>query len=270
MSDRIALKAAWGIFSQNLRLATQNDFSFFDTWMPTDSTVPSSRAIHYIFSLETEPIDGINVNFDIYYKKMDNVSELNMNALKGETVSDVFYIGNANSYGAEIFIQKKYGKLTGWMGYALGFIRAQFDSINNGESFRPKYDRLHDFKLMLQYNIDDQWDIGASFTFQSGQSYTGATSRFQTRLPGQNWGRGKIVPSQRYGLRLPPSHQLNVNASYSFKMFGLSAKAIVDIYNVYNHKDIWFRYYNTSQKETTIEDVSLLPVLPSFSLEIKF
>jgi hypothetical protein len=266
----MAIKGAWGIFHQNLRLATQNDFSFFDTWMPTDSTVIPSRAYHYIISLETEPFQGINANFDIYYKIMENVSELNMNALQGETVADVFYIGNAYSYGAEIFIQKKYGKLTGWFGYALGFIRAKFDSINNGESFRPKYDRLHDFKLVLQYNIDKHWDVGASFTFQSGQSYTGATSRFQTRLPGQNWGKGKIVPSQRFGLRLPPSHQLNINASYSFNMFGLPAKVIADIYNVYDHKDIWFRYYNTTQKETTVEDVSLLPILPTISFEIKF
>lgn len=270
INDKMAIKTAWGIFSQNLRLATQNDFSFFDTWMPTDSTVLPSRAMHFIISLETEPFDGIIANFDVYYKQMENVSELNMNALKAENVADVFYIGDAKSYGAEIFVQKKYGKLTGWFGYALGFIRSRFDSINNGETFRPKYDRLHDFKLVAQYNIDEHWDIGASFTFQSGQSYTGATSRFQTRLPGQNWGRGKIVPSQRFGLRLPASHQLNLNASYSFKMFGLPAKIIADIYNVYNHKDIWFRYYNTTQKETTVEDVSLLPILPTISFEIKF
>lgn len=270
MNDKMAIKAAWGIFSQNLRLASQNDFSFFDTWMPTDSTVLPSRAMHFILSLETEPFEGIIANFDVYYKQMENISELNMNALKAETVSDVFYIGDANSYGAEIFVQKKFGKLTGWLGYALGFIRSRFDSINSGETFRPKYDRLHDFKLVAQYNIDEHWDVGASFTFQSGQSYTGATSRFQTRLPGQNWGRGKIVPSQRFGLRLPPSHQLNINASYSFKMFGLPAKIIADIYNVYNHKDIWFRYYNTTQKETTVEDVSLLPILPTISFEIKF
>ncbi|HPP40588.1 MAG TPA: TonB-dependent receptor, partial [Candidatus Kapabacteria bacterium] len=270
LTDNIALIAAWGVFSQNLRLATQPDFSFFDTWLPTDSTVPASRAIHYIFSVETKPFQNFDLNFDIYYKKYRNVSELNQNALQGSNVRDVFYIGNAYSYGFEVFLQKRVGKLTGWAGYALGYIRAKFDSINYGREFRPKYDRLHDFKVVMQYNLSEKWDIGATFTFQSGQSYTGATSRFQSFLPTQTYGRGKIVPSQRYGLRLPPSHQLNLNATYSFKSFGLDSKLIFDIYNVYNRRDIWFRYYNLQEEETKVEDVRLIPILPTISYEIKF
>jgi len=270
LTDNISLKAAWGVFSQNLRLATQPDFSFFDTWLPTDSTVPASRAIHYIFSVETKPFQNFDLNFDIYYKKYRNVSELNQNALQGSNVRDVFYIGNAYSYGFEVFLQKRVGRLTGWAGYALGYIRAKFDSINYGREFRPKYDRLHDFKVVMQYNLSERWDIGATFTFQSGQSYTGATSRFQSFFPNQTYGRGKIVPSQRYGLRLPPSHQLNLNATYSFKTYGLDSKLIFDIYNVYNRRDIWFRYYNLQDEETKVEDVRLIPILPTISYEIKF
>jgi len=268
--DNIALKAAWGIFSQNLRLATQPDFSFFDTWLPTDSTISPSRSQHFIFSIETRPHRHYDLNFDVYYKNYSNISELNTNAFQGNTVSDVFYIGSAYSYGAEVFLQKKVGRLTGWAGYALGFIKARFDSINLGREFRPKYDRLHDFKIVAQYDLSVSWNIGASFTFQSGQSYTGATSRLQSLLPHQNFGRGKIITSQRYGLRLPPSHQLNLNASYAFKTFGLNSKLILDIYNVYNRRDIWFRYYSIAEYETTVEDVLLIPILPTISYEIKF
>ena len=98
--------------------------------------------------METEPEKGYDLNFDVYYKSFSNISELNRNNLKGENVADVFYIGNAYSWGAEIFLQKRFGKLNGWVGYALGFINAKFDSINNGNSFRPKYDRTHDFKIV--------------------------------------------------------------------------------------------------------------------------
>ncbi|MBI5325394.1 MAG: TonB-dependent receptor [Ignavibacteriae bacterium] len=270
LQDNIALKAAWGIYHQNLRLATMPDFSFFDTWLPTDSTVPASKSIHYIFSIETNPYEGYDLNFDVYYKQMNNTNEINMNSLEGSTVADVFYIGNAKSYGAEIFLQKKFGNFTGWFGYAIGFIYAKFDSINNGKEFRPKYDRRHDLKLVVQYKLNSDWEFGASFNFQSGQSYTGATSRFQSRLIDQNYGTGKIFPSQRYGLRLPSSHQLNVNASYSFNTFGLPSRLILDIYNVYNRRDIWFRYFNTQKEETNVEDVRLLPILPSISYELKF
>jgi len=268
--DNFAIKAAFGIFHQSLRLASQPDFSFFDTWLPTDSSISISKSIHYILSLETKPTEGYDLNFDLYYKRFSNINEINMNAITVDVVKDVFYVGNANAYGAEVFLQKKTGKLSGWIGYAIGYIFATFKEVNNGKEFRPKYDRLHDLKIVLQYTINDDWDIGASFTFQSGQSYTGATSRFQSRLPDDNYGRGKIIPSQRYGLRLPPSHQLNVNVSYSFKTLGLNSKLIFDIYNIYNRRDIWFRYYNTQELDTKVEDVRLLPIIPSISYEIKF
>ncbi|MBX3044738.1 MAG: TonB-dependent receptor [Candidatus Kapabacteria bacterium] len=270
LTDKIAIKGAWGIFHQNLRLATQPNFSFFDTWLPTDNTVPASNATHYIISIETEPIPRHTLNFDFYYKDLTNVSELNTNALQGANVGDVFYIGDATAWGAEVFVQKRFGKVNGWVGYALGFISSRFDSINNGEAFRPRYDRTHDFKVVVNYDHNDSWDFGASFFYQTGQSYTGATSRFQTVLPGQVRGRGKIVPSQRFGLRLPPSHQLNLTATYSFDMWGLESKAIIDIYNVYSRRDILVRFYNTQEENTFVEDVRLIPILPTVSLEIRF
>lgn len=268
--ENVAVKASWGIYHQNLRLASQQDFSFFDTWLPTDSTLPASRAYHYILSFETEPTEGYDLNFDFYYKNLNNMSELNNLILEANTARDVFFIGDAEAYGGEVFLQKRYGNFNGWIGYALGFIYANFDSINNGETFRPKYDRRHDLKIVANYMLNDNWEFGASFTFQSGQSYTGQTSRFQTYLPGSNLGKGITVPSQRYGLRLPASHQLNVNVAYSFKMFKLPAKLILDIFNIYNRRDIWFRYYDTTQEETEVKDIKLLPIVPSVSFEIKF
>ncbi len=269
-NGNIAAKIATGRFYQSLRLASMQDFSFFDTWMPTDESVKPSRSDHLILSIETKPADGFDFNFDAYYKKMYNISEINQNAIEGDKVADVFFIGDANAYGIEFFVQKKIGNFTGWAGYALGFINAKFDSVNKGKEFRPKYDRRHDFKIVAQYKIDENWEVGANFVFQSGQSYTGASSRFQSRMPGMNYGNGKVVPSQRYGLRKPESHQLNINVSKKMSFFGLPARLILDVYNVYNHKDIWIRYYNTENNETTVEDISLLPIIPTISYEVKF
>ena len=270
LQENMALKGAFGIYHQNLRLASQPDFSFFDTWLPTDTTMPISSAYHFIVSLETQPWDGYDLNFDGYYKNFSDVSELDRYILQAETTDDVFLLGNSESWGFEVFMQKKFGRLSGWMGYAIGWIESVFPMINKGEPFRPKYDRRHDFKIVGNYRINDRWQVGATFTFQSGQSYTGATSRFQSTLEGQKIGRAILYPSERYGLRLPPSHQLNISGSYSFKMFDLPAKAILDVYNVYNRRDIWFRYYNTRSSETVVEDVRLLPILPTVSLEIEF
>ena len=267
--DNVSIKFGWGIYHQNLRLLTDQNFSFFDTWLPSDSTVPISKSMHYILTFETTPFDGYDFNFDLYYKTYDGISELNRFALQGNTASDVFFVGKGYSYGFELFTQKKFGNLTGWFGYAYGYIISQFPEINNGKEFNPKYDRRHDLKIVVNYEINDSWVVGANFVFQSGQPYTGATSRVRINLDGQSYGQNKIVSSELYGLRLPPSHQLNINATYSFKTFGLPSALIFDIYNVYNRRDIWFRFYNTREDLTTVDDVRLLPIIPSISYEIK-
>lgn len=271
-SDNMTLKGSFGVFHQSLKLATQPDFSFLDTWLGADSSLNISRSIHYILSLETKPLDGYDLNFDIYYKSLDYINELNRLALEVHKASDALYEGNGKAYGAEIFIQKRVGRFTGWAGYGYGFVFAQFDSINGGREFRPKYDRRNDVKLVAQYELDKDWSVGANFTFQSGQSYTGLTSTFVSRLPGMTVGRTKLIPSERYGLRLPNSHQLNINATYSFQIWDTPAKLIFDVYNVYNHRDIWFRNFNTNVDTGKIEvqDVKLLPIIPSISFEMKF
>ena len=270
INEDIAVKASWGIFHQYLRLASDENISLFDTWLPTDNTVDPSKAVHYILSFETQPFESYDFNFDLYYKELDNISEVIKTSLEGDKVSDVFYSGTGTAYGAELFLQKKIGKFTGWVGYALGWVNAKFDEINNGKEFRPKYDRRHDFKIVGQYQLSDKWAIGGTFMLQSGQSYTGATSRYQILMPGQNTGAGISVPSQRYGLRMPASHQLNLNAVYNTSFFGLESKLIIDIYNVYSRRDILMRFYNTETDETKLEEILLLPIIPTVSFEVKF
>ncbi|MFM7543764.1 MAG: TonB-dependent receptor [Ignavibacteria bacterium] len=268
--EDIVLKASWGIFHQYLRLATQPDFTFFDTWLPTDNTVPASKATHYIFSVETKPFEGYDMNFDFYFKDLRNISELKVNNTQGRTVSDVFFTGDGEAYGAEFFLQKKMGAFTGWVGYGLGYVFGQFDSVNQGRIFRPKYDRRHDIKIVGLYKLNQAWEFGATFTFQSGQSYTGATSRFATRKPGETIDSPHIVPGDRYGLRLPNTHQLNFNVNYNTTLWGLPARVMIDIFNVYSRRDIWFRFYDTSKEVTEVTDVRLLPILPTVALEVKF
>lgn len=268
--DNVAVKASYGQFHQYLRLATVPDFSFFDTWLPTDNTVPASRADHYILSVETQPWDGFDLNVDLYYKNLENINELNQTQTRARTVKEVFYVGKGTAYGAEIFLQKKVGQFTGWIGYALGFVEAQFDSINRGAAFRPKYDRRHDFKVTGLYRFNEQWEVGGTFVFQSGQSYTGATSRLQGDFPGVGGGNGIIVPSQRWGLRLPNSHQLNLNVNYITTLFDLPFRVMLDIYNVYSRRDIWFRFYDLNKTVPEVTDVRLLPIIPTLSCELKF
>jgi hypothetical protein len=271
LTDDVAIKAAWGIYHQYLRLASAPDFSFFDTWLPSDESVPPGRADHYVLSVETSPFQGYDLNVDLYYKNLANINELRSgNSGRQVNVADVFYVGRGYTYGAEFFIQKRAGQLTGWIGYALGYVYSQFDSVNQGRWFRPKFDRRHDLKITAMYKLSDTWEFGASFMFQSGQSYTGATSALGGRFPGWEGGIVMVNPSQRWGLRLPNSHQLNVNVNYNTTLWDLPFRLFLDVYNLYSRRDIWFRLFQTENGVPTVSDVRLLPILPSISAELRF
>lgn len=270
IQENIALKAAFGMYHQYLRLAANPNFSFFDTWLPTDSTVNPSRALQYIIGVETTPIDGYNLNVDLYYKSLNDISEFNQLATTAQKVRDLFFSGIGEAFGLEIFLQKKVGRLTGWVGYAWGKVNVQFDQINQGRWFNPQYDRRHDFKVVAQYALSDTWEVGGNFTLQSGQPFTGVSSHWSSQLPGETIARNIVIQGDRGAFRLPPSHQLNLYANYKTTLFGLPARLMIDIYNVYSRRDIWFRFYDTSKDIVEVRDVRLLPIIPTVSLELKF
>ncbi len=264
-----ALKFLWGVYKQYFYLAYQPNFSFFDTWLPTDPLTDPPTAQHFILSIEGYPTDEIKTSIDLYYKPMKHIAEFNRFSISGQSTRDIFLFGDGTAYGVELFVQKKTGRLTGWIGYAYGYVSWQIDSLNNGEPFNPRYDRRHDFKVVVNYQLSSRWDCSASFFFQSGQPYTGVTSRFQSRFPGENPGRGVTIPARLYGLRLPPSHQLNLSVRYHTAIFDLPTIVSLDIYNVYSRRDIFARIYDTSTEVTTVTDVKLLPIVPSLSIEVQ-
>jgi hypothetical protein len=266
----LAITASWGVFHQYFHLASMPDFSFFDTWLPTDSTVNPGHSVQYALGADIASLEGYSLSVESYYKRMYHVSEMNMFASTGRDVRDFFYDGEGEAFGFEIFLQKKSGRLTGWAGYALGFINARFGEINEGRWFHPRWDRRHDLKIVGRYELSDRWDVGASFTFQSGQAYTGMTSRVRSDLPGDNVGVNITFPAERYALRLPPSHQLNVSVNYHSTLFGLPLTVLLDVYNVYSRRDIWFRQYDVRGEVATVRDVRLLPILPSVAVELQF
>ena len=58
--------------------------------------------------------------------------------------------------------------------------------------------------------------------------------------------------------------------AYNTTLFGLDTRLLIDVFNVYSRRDIWFRYYDTRGEVAVITDVLLLPILPSVALEVRF
>ena len=84
------------------------------------------------------PADKYEISLEGYYKTMDNVIEYKEGASFAEPGSDwqtLVEVGDGWSYGAELLLQKKAGRTTGWLGYTLSWTNRQFDNLNLEKSF---------------------------------------------------------------------------------------------------------------------------------------
>ena len=56
-------------------------------------------------------------------------------------IEDKIYIGGGYNYGMELMLRKNRGRLTGWIGYALGWAYRHTAQINDGKPYPAKQDR---------------------------------------------------------------------------------------------------------------------------------
>ena len=267
----VTLKASVGIYHQYLKLANNPTLSFFDVWLPVDSTQNVSKAVQYVLGVSTVPFEGYTLEVEGYYKTMTNLVEIRPNITSAGKLSDIFFTGDGRAYGIEFFLQKQVGKLTGWLGYTLAWTKRKFPDINNGAEYPPVYDRRNDLDLVLTYQLNDRWTLGSSFTYQTGQAYSQTVADYQQIEP-DNAGPLVTIRGAYNGLRLPPYNRLDFSGTYSFSLFSekRNAEFDIDIYNVYNHRNVWISQVDATTNPATINYVRLLPILPTFSISVNF
>ena len=155
LSDKIRIKAAAGMYRQYLQLITTEAFSGGDFWVPLDSSVEPGRSYQGVVGTEWNPSRRYQLSVEAYYTDLANLVVLdNAVAVDSEDTrsDDIFKSGGSGwASGVEVFLQRRTGALTGWVGYTLGWTRRTFPELNSGLAFPPKYDRRHDLSFVVSY-----------------------------------------------------------------------------------------------------------------------
>ncbi|HEY3874877.1 MAG TPA: TonB-dependent receptor [Candidatus Kapabacteria bacterium] len=269
LTPAITLKASAGIYHQYLKLATNDLIPIFDIWLPDDTTEPPEVCYQYVLGISTVPFENYTFDVETYYKDMKNLVELQPNVRTGTMLNDIFFVGNGTAYGVEFFLQKQVGRITGWLGYTLAWTWRTFPEINNGQEFPPTYDRRNDFDLVGSYHLNDRWTFGATFTYGTGQAYTQITALAPNA---ENPSETISIEGDKNALRLPPYNRLDLSATYAFSFFSdtRNAEFDFDIFNAYNHRNVWISEVDQSTNPATITYVRLLPILPTFGVSVSF
>jgi hypothetical protein len=249
--------------------------------LPTDLWVPSTPSVapEQSYLTSTGLAYNLNSTYEIslegYYKKMTNLIEYKEGASYLNIESDwqtKIETGKGESYGAELFLQKKTGKLNGWIGYTLSWTNRTFANINFGKTFPYKYDRRHDFEIALNYDVKKNKQFSATWVYGTGVAVSLPSATYQSADIG-NYRRLSYINyyESRNNYRMNPYHRLDISYTTTKQKKWGERSWVIGIYNVYSRKNPFFIDVGTdnSGKRKFIQ-YSLFPIIPSIAYRFKF
>lgn len=280
LNDSASVKVAFAEMNQYLHLIPSSTASVpSDIWIPsTDKTKPQiSRQISlgYFRNFRQNQFEG---SVELYYKTMDNQVLFREGNQLVETldVDSFLAYGKGWSYGAEFFLRKTSGSLTGWISYTLSKTDQEFPELNFGEKFPFRYDRRHDLSVVASYQLSKRWTVSAAFVYSTGTAFTLPVGRINVFHKGTLFEGNYFVYEGRNNTRLNAYHRLDLSARYKksvrwFKQSGES-ELLIGLYNVYSRLNPYFVYFfvDPAVNQPKAKQVSLLPIIPSINYNFKF
>jgi ferric enterobactin receptor len=278
LTDNLVLKGSTGRFYQFANRVTREDImsGSKEFWILSDgNSVPISSAIHYILGISYES-PGYTFSAEAYYKKIQNLTEysLRINASPmGVDYNENFFNGYGYARGIEFLAQKNSGNLTGWISYTLGEAKNHFDEYSEGY-FPANQDVTHEFKIVGLYNFK-RWDFSATWIYATGRPYTAPSGAYtMTLLDGTT--QDFFTVTTKNSIRLPDYHRFDVSATYKLLMGRREDKkrrelgtVSFSIFNVYNHKNIWYKQFAIESGEIIETNISYLGITPNITLSLK-
>jgi hypothetical protein len=196
---------------------------------------------------------------ELYYKKLDNIIEYKNGATLAlnPTLEADLTDASGYNYGAELFIKKNSGRMTGWLSYSystsqrhtLGLTKE--GQVNENRYFPSSYDQPHSMNMVGNYHISRRWRFSWTFTYSTGRPVT---------LPELIYTVGDhqlIYYSERNKYRLPDYHRLDVaitcDESLKIKKFWKGSWTF-SIINLYGRKNKYSVYFQRNPPVESVEN----------------
>ncbi len=269
LDETSSIKASYARTSQYLHLLSNSVTSNpSDLWVPSSNNVKPQYADQvstgYFRNFGDNEYEG---SFELYYKNMQNQIDYKNGAdlQLNPNVEALLRYGRGWSYGAEFLVRKRYGAISGWIGYTLSRSEEQFADINNGQPFPARQDRTHDISIVAIYNYSEKWTFSATWVYNTGNAVTFPSGNYQ--LEGT-----RLVPlyTERNGYRMPAYHRLDLSATWTL---GPKTNLNFSLYNAYDRMNayaIYFRRDPNDPNKTQAVQTTFFPIIPSVTYNFTF
>ena len=281
LGETLALKASYARMTQYIHLLTNAGLGLpTDLWVPATERIRPQQAWQGVIGLAKTLPSGLQVSLEGYYKTMDNLLEYRDGADfldVEEDWQDKVVVGEGRSYGAELLVEQRTGRLTGWLGYTLSWTDRQFDEVNFGERFPFRYDRRHDISLTGSYQWTKKLTVSATWVFGTGQAVTLPVSSYDPIEIADFYFRDEVSEGDieeirgRNGFRMQPYHRLDLNIQHRKEKKWGERIWTLGVYNAYNRRNPFFIDRDTFEDGTKqFVQYTLFPILPAISYRLRF
>jgi len=193
-----------------------------------------------------------------------NGAQLRANA----NVESQLLYGKGRAYGLELFVKKRYGKLTGWISYTLSRTERLVDGINKGSWYPAKQDQTHNLAVVAIYQANKKWTFSSNFVYNTGNAVTFPSGKYQVN------GQTAFYYTERNGYRMPSYHRLDFSATLQTKKTKKwEGSWTFSLYNVYGRENTYsieFRDDPNDATKTQALQTALFRWVPSVTYNFKF
>ncbi|MCB0484806.1 MAG: TonB-dependent receptor [Flavobacteriaceae bacterium] len=279
LNDHSSFKAGYSRTAQYIHLLSNTtNVTPLDVWAPSGKFIKPQLSDQYAFGFFKNFDNTYSLETEVYYKTVTNrIDYIDGSDLIGQnTIETEILNGEAKAYGLEILFRKNQGALTGWLAYTLSKSEQRTPGgkagglgINNGAWYNTPYDRTHDVSLTSIYKLNDKWNFGTNFIFQTGRPVTYPTGQYEYE------GLSIASYSDRNASRLPSYHRIDISATYTPNKKPQNrwkGEWVFGIYNIYNRKNAaaisFGQNVETGANEAT--RTAIFGIVPSISYNFKF
>lgn len=282
LPNDVALKASFATMTQYIHLLTNEGVGLpTDLWVPTTDRIIPEQSWQVALGVATTIFEEFEVSLEGYYKEMNNL----VSYLEGASFflsentdwQDRVTQGDGDAYGIEFFLQRKFGKTTGWIGYTLAWSNRQFEEINGGQEYPFKYDRRHDISIVLTHEFTPKITASVVWVYGTGQSITLPESRHTGFFP-NDYGPTIVPylsssierPGNKNSYRMNPYHRLDVSVEFRKQKKRYERTIAVGVYNLYNRSNPFYLNEEMRNSGRKFVQYGLFPIVPSIAYRYKF
>ncbi|GAA4052774.1 TonB-dependent receptor [Hymenobacter glaciei] len=290
LNDNTSFKLNYALMYQYVHLVTNSGATLpTDIWYPSRLRVKPQRSQQVSGGASFLLFGGkYLLTNELYYKWGQNQVDFRDGAqlFANPDLDAEFIFGKSWAYGNEVYLEKKTGRTTGWIGYTLAWSWRNFqpqngtNGVNGGRDFHPNYDRRHNLTVVVLHQLNARLSLTASFIFTSGNLTTLPLGRFGVQdIPGSSVGidpRPVPIYPDRNSYQLIPYHRLDLGAVYKIGT-RRNQDLTLSIYNAYNRRNAYFVFFDTVRDKPSnrvtgfaAKQVSLFPVIPSLTYNFRF